>query len=164
MKFRSLMGVAALASASMAMPAFAQKLSPVGTGGPAIGPASLNGSPCVLTLQVIATGTGSTGNAGPGTNTGPTPCPLITIDPGATFALSAWNPSGGAAGLGSANGSLSNLVVKVNNNQACPTGTGLSFTVENIAGGGVRIIFPTTLLGSCSLNANLVASGFTLNP
>ncbi|MES2057850.1 MAG: hypothetical protein V4564_18080 [Pseudomonadota bacterium] len=173
MKFLSLMGVAALASASMAVPAFAQTLTPVGPTLSASGPALLNTTSCTLTLPVTATGTGSTGTAANGTNTGAGACPTIKInlnppDAPATFVLSAYNPTGGAAGLGSATGTISNVIVRAGAGspppQACPTGNGLTFTVENRAGGGVRITFPTTTVGPCTLRATLDAPGFTLNP
>lgn len=169
MKLRSLMAIAAFASASMAAPTFAQTLTPLGPTLPATGPALLNTFACTLTLQVTATGTGSTGTAEDGSNTGTAPCPLIAVNPtppdtAATFVLSGYNPTGGAAGLGSASGLISNVVVRVGGSVACPVGNNLAFTVENLAGGGVRITFPTTTVGTCTLRASLDAAGFTLNP
>ncbi|MHA4839002.1 hypothetical protein [Sphingopyxis sp. MSC1_008] len=163
MKYYALIGVAAFAATNMAVPAYAQTLSPTGVVTPASGFAALNGNPCTLTLDVEATGSGSGGNAGPGSNTGSGICPLITIDSGATFTLSNWNSTGGDDGIGSADGSLSNLVVRVNGTQSCPTGNGLGFTVENTLAGDVRIVFPVTMLGTCQVEADLNAA-FTLNP
>lgn len=164
MKKLALMSMAALATMSLSAPAFAQQLTPVAPG-IASGNATLNGNLCTLTIPLNPT-TSSSGTTGAGTNTGAGICPLITIDSGAGYSITpgTYNPTGGAAGLGSASGTMTGLVVRVNGTQACPTGS-VNVNVENTTTPGTVLIqVPLQSVGSCTVSANLRAATYTLVP
>jgi hypothetical protein len=145
--------MAALASVSVATPAFAQHV-PSGTPFVADGPAMVDKSPyggagpffCDLSLPGTTGAGGAGGHAGhandgtlgTGTNTGPTPCPAIVVNPGATFRYD--------TGLGWV---IENLNVSVGGNPSCYHPGPLPFSIVN-NGPGADILFSATIYDSVS--------------
>lgn len=133
-----------------ASPAFAQHVAPSGTTFAATGPASLNGLPCTLTLNADTNSTGTGGTVLGGSNTGPSICPFITIDSGATYTVDSYDPTGN----GSASATLSGLVVRVGGSVACVQSAPLAFSITNDGAGGSTIDL-TGAVGGCSVSASI---------
>ena len=142
----------AAAGLAAATPAFAQHVAPAGTPFTATGAASLNGAPCTLTLTANTNAAGTGGTITGGTNTGAGICPAITVDGGAVYAVTSYNP----AGNGSGTASLSGLVVRVGGIVACTQVGSLPITITNNATppGGSTITMSGSV-GACTVAANL---------
>nr|WP_293855521.1 hypothetical protein [Sphingomonas sp. SCN 67-18] len=135
-----------------ANPAFAQHVAPVSTPFTATGAASLNGTPCTLTLNANTNAAGTGGTITGGTNTGAGICPLITIDSGATYTMASYS----SAGNGSGTASLSGLVVRVGGAVACTQAGSITITITNnpTPPGGSTITVSGNI-GTCTVSANL---------
>lgn len=160
MKSLALIGVAALATAGVATPAFAQHVTPANTSFSATGAARLTKGAtvlnCTLTLNG-ATGADVGGNRATGgtisggTNTGAGNCPFLTVDGGGTFTIDTYTATGGT-------GSLYNLVVRLAGTPICSDAGPLPFTIINNGSGASTIQFNSPVDPDCTVLANLSTS------